>query len=136
MDLEEKLKALAPVAGMPLGDSDWIELRAHLQMLCKQDALKDGFTSKYRPLSLPLDYVIYMYEQGRQGRLPREWVAAMHQLRVMKTTQYKEYLAVQRKYSAMADVFAPYEEMALPRELVAPTPPPPPAPDVKRQRPL
>jgi len=120
MDLLDKLKALEPAPGSPLSEAEWRKLRAHLQMLGKQDALQHGFTEQYRPFSLPLDYVLTIYEAGRKQQLPREWTQALHQVRVMQTSDYEEYLALQRDYIAVADVFAPYEELCKDATMVLP----------------
>jgi hypothetical protein len=122
MDLTEKLGALAPSPNDLVSDTEWQELRTHIQLICKQDALEHGFTSKYKPIALPLEYVMYVYDMGRQHKLPREWVRLMHQMRVMKTPDYKKYLALQREYSDRADVFAKYEEPALPLEVMSAVP--------------
>jgi hypothetical protein len=112
MDVPDRLRALAPERDAHLSDAEWIALKAHLQAAAKHDAMHNGgFTEQYQPFMLSLDYVLAIYEAGRDHRLPQDWIQALHQLRVMKTPDYRKYLELQQSYVAVAEIFTPYQDM-------------------------
>jgi hypothetical protein len=117
MDLQRRLDQLKPSASTTVGEDEWQALREYLTAHAQHYDRDKAFTDRFIPFGLPLDFVLRVYEAGRQHRVPEEWLSLLHTSRVQRSDEYVRFQDMKQNVALLMNLFAPHEQLLEPESV-------------------
>lgn len=104
----------------PLDNAQWEELRDLMLQEARSHDHDTAFTPENINLHRGLEFLLHIYQCGRERRLPPEWLNAWNYMEQRKTPEWREYQYVKHRMEALQQQFHDVEWMNLTDVIGAP----------------